>query len=56
VYDRSGRVVFNNKGNTVLWDGKFNGKPLPVGTYYYLIRLNDDYVKQPFSGSVTIIR
>jgi gliding motility-associated-like protein len=56
VFDRSGRLVFASRGNTVVWDGKLNGKPLPIATYYYLIRLNDVFVKEPFSGSVTIIR
>ncbi|MCP4439202.1 MAG: T9SS type B sorting domain-containing protein [Aureispira sp.] len=42
-------LVFNRWGNRVLratdykndWDGKFNGRDLPEGYYYYLINLND---------------
>lgn len=56
VYDRHGRQVFSNRGYTKDWDGKYNGKPLPVGTYYYILKTNDGYLKEPFTGSITILR
>ncbi|MEO8173016.1 MAG: gliding motility-associated C-terminal domain-containing protein, partial [Sediminibacterium sp.] len=54
IYDRSGYQLFRSVGYEKPWDGKQNGKNLPIGTYYYVIRttLNDP----PISGSVTIIR
>lgn len=55
VYDRSGKQLFRSlPGYPAAWDGRFNQQTLPVGTYYYRIRLNDElaYV----SGSVTIIK
>jgi gliding motility-associated-like protein len=55
VYDRWGRLVFNvDKGYQNDWDGTFNGKDLPVDTYYFLIdlKMGDD----PITGTVTIIR
>lgn len=36
------------------WNGKHNGKDVPVGTYYYLIFLEAE--ETPLSGSVTVIR
>lgn len=56
VFDRGGRQIFKSRGYTTDWDGKYNGKPLPVGTYYYIIQTNDGYLKEPFTGSVTIFR
>lgn len=38
VFDRFGRQVFQSRDFNG-WDGTTNGKALPVGTYYYLLRL-----------------
>jgi gliding motility-associated-like protein len=56
VYDRWGRQVFYSKGysSDKRWDGKFNGKDLPTGTYYYVIDLNDG--SKPYKGPVTMVR
>jgi len=54
VYDRSGQPVFHSDGYNQEWDGTLNGKPLPFGTYYYII--NPKNKRPTFSGSVTIIR
>jgi len=37
VFNRYGQVVFFSNGYGTNWDGNSNGKPLPVGTYYYII-------------------
>ena len=52
VYNRGGSVVFQTNGYKE-WDGRFNGKDLPVGTYYYLVMLPD---RKPISGGITILR
>jgi gliding motility-associated-like protein len=54
VYNRYGQPVFHSVGYTSDWDGRYNGNPLPVGTYYYII--NPKNGRQIMSGSVTIIR
>ncbi|WP_169749142.1 gliding motility-associated C-terminal domain-containing protein [Flavihumibacter petaseus] len=54
VFNRYGKVVFSSHGYSRPWDGKMNGAPLPVGTYYYLIRLGNG--DAPLKGSVTILR
>jgi gliding motility-associated-like protein len=47
-------MVFYSDGYTNPWDGTYNGKPLPSGTYYYVIDLGNGDV--PYKGDVTIIR
>ncbi|GHA65516.1 hypothetical protein GCM10007389_17990 [Pontibacter akesuensis] len=55
VFNRWGNKVFSSKGYATPWNGTFNGKQLPVATYYYLIYL-DGTSNEPLSGDVTIIR
>lgn len=54
IYNRGGRQVFHSDGYGIAWDGTFNGKPLPVGVYYYVINTRFEGIR--LSGSVTIIR
>jgi gliding motility-associated-like protein len=56
VFDRWGRVVFSSVGyaDDQRWDGKYKGKDLPIGTYYYIIDLKDG--SPPYKGPVTIVR
>jgi len=54
VYSRNGMVVFQSKANSLVWDGTYNGKLLPVTTYYYTIDLNNGVT--PLSGWVVILR
>jgi gliding motility-associated-like protein len=58
IYTRSGQRVFQSKGYTddKRWDGTFNGKELPMGTYYFVITLNDIFGTKPVTGPVTIVR
>lgn len=57
IYSRSGRLVYHSKDFNQGWDGTANGQPQPMGTYVYVIELNDA-VKglQHTKGSVTLIR
>jgi gliding motility-associated-like protein len=55
VFNRTGRVVYRSlPGYGKPWNGTTDGKPLPVATYYYIIRLNGELPL--VSGSVTIVR
>ncbi|MEZ4983040.1 MAG: gliding motility-associated C-terminal domain-containing protein [Saprospiraceae bacterium] len=53
VYNRWGNLVFEKKGYRGTWDGTWEGKDLPDGTYYYLIDLGDGKL---FSGFLQINR
>ena len=37
VFDRWGNIVFSSPNYQNNWDGTFNGKTLPLGSYTYLI-------------------
>ena len=56
VFNRWGSNVFTSVGyaDDQRWDGTFNGKDLPLGTYYYVIIPLPG--AEPVSGDVTIIR
>ncbi len=54
VFDREGNSVFNSLGYAIPWNGTLNGRLLPIGTYYYVINLNNG--DKQISGSVTILR
>jgi gliding motility-associated-like protein len=54
VYNRYGEKVYSSIGYGVPWDGRYGGKDLPTGTYYYIIDLKNG--NKVLSGDVTIIR
>ena len=54
IYNKWGSEVFASQGYPDAWDGTYNGNPLPVGAYYYIIKLNDG--TEPYKGTVTIIK
>ena len=37
IYNRWGELLFHADGYQQDWDGTYQGKDLPVGTYYYII-------------------
>ncbi len=54
IFSRYGDKVFYSSGYNTAWNGKHNGANLPVGTYYYIIKLNSSI--KPVTGSLSIIR
>lgn len=57
VFNRYGAKVFESQDYRNTWDGTYNGKPLPDGTYYYIITyrlVNGKLVIQ--KGNLTILR
>jgi len=53
IYDNTGQNVYKSKQGYIPWDGTFNGRTLPMGTYYYVIDLHDGV--NVYKGTVTII-
>jgi gliding motility-associated-like protein len=56
VYNRWGELLFRSVGYGTPWDGRYDGKELPVGTYYYIVKLNDPMFPDVFTGPLTIMR
>ena len=54
VFNRYGQPVFHSLGYNIEWNGKYDGKDLPIATYYYVIKLSTP--NKSFQGSVTILR
>lgn len=54
IYNRWGQIVFNSRGYTTPWNGTWNDRLLPVGTYYYVITGAGSF--KPFTGWVTLLR
>lgn len=56
ILNRWGQELLHVQGYDNQWNGTINGKPLPDGTYYYILKLHAPTDKRTFKGTVTIIR
>ncbi len=56
VFSRWGEPLFRSVGYAVPWDGKYDGKVVPMGTYYYVVELHDDRFPEALTGPLTVIR
>jgi len=56
IYNRWGNLVFDRKGYQNDWDGTWNGKNLPDGTYFYILELREDGQRQVYRGYLELHR
>ena len=62
VFNRWGKLIFESKDIEKRWDGMYNGKPLPMDTYLYVIQLtlngcgSRPTQSKQFKGDVILIR
>jgi gliding motility-associated-like protein len=59
VYNRWGDLIYTSvEGNYALspWDGTYNDKNLPVGSYYFILEKSTDGSIEPINGTVSILR
>jgi gliding motility-associated-like protein len=59
VYNRWGEIIFMARKPDDKWDGTYNGKPVPVGTYVWKASLESTVEKGQKiqkSGSITVVR
>jgi len=54
VYATTGTLLYRQVGYTVPWDGTWQGRALPTGTYYYVIDPKNE--RPRMAGYVTIYR
>jgi gliding motility-associated-like protein len=55
VYDRYSREV-GRFGAGEGWDGKYKGTPLPMGDYWYVLKLKNSKDNREFIGHFTLYR
>lgn len=58
IYNRWGENLFTTEAlDGRGWDGKYNGKMQPMGTYIYTIEVQfDNNMRKTFKGNVTLVR
>jgi gliding motility-associated-like protein len=54
VFNRWGQEVYVGYFGDDPWDGTFNDKLLPAGSYIYIVEVSE--IKKEFVGIVTLIR
>jgi gliding motility-associated-like protein len=52
VYDRSGVLVFQKQGQSLSWDGRYGGRDVPAGVYFWRVQ-TPVYDR---TGSLTLVR
>jgi gliding motility-associated-like protein len=58
IFNRAGQFLFKTTKLSATWDGNFNGRSLPPGTYYWLFEGTDQYYHTKINkgGYVSIIK
>ncbi|MDP9040984.1 MAG: gliding motility-associated C-terminal domain-containing protein, partial [Bacteroidota bacterium] len=54
LFNRYGQLLLHSEGYGKAWDGTYNGNPVPVATYYYVLDPKNNVPKM--TGSVTVFR
>ncbi|THU39272.1 T9SS type B sorting domain-containing protein [Niastella caeni] len=52
IFNRWGQSIYNSNGYSTPWDGSWKGKPVPIATYYYVIKT----ATRNYNGWVAIVR
>jgi gliding motility-associated-like protein len=55
VFNRWGNMIFETNNYNNDWDGSYNGQPLPDGTYFFQLTLNDAD-RTTLNGYVVVMR
>ena len=55
IYDRYGRYIKTLRSGQV-WDGRYEGKEMPSGDYWYILRTHEDEDQQEYMGHFTLYR
>ena len=58
IYDRWGKLLFTTTALTNMWDGKFNGKDMPEGVYYFHVeyQISGREAREEKKGALTLMR
>lgn len=55
IYNRWGEHIFHSIGYDNSWTGTYLGSPLPVGVYFYVIKLNDKD-NRIYKGTINLLK
>ena len=55
IFDRYGRKIATYRVGEV-WDGRYKGKELPTGDYWFVVKTNDSTYDKEFVGHFTLYR
>lgn len=54
IYDRFGKLLFKETGNTDGWSGEYNGRRLPSTDYWYILDIPE--IDKQYDGHFTLMR
>lgn len=54
IFNEWGATIFEESPYSNSWDGTFNGQPIPIGTYFYVVEFGNG--RNPEKGFLTIKR
>ena len=55
IFDRFGRRLKVLRAGEA-WDGKYEGRDMPTGDYWYIVELTDEFDTRVFNGNFTLYR
>jgi gliding motility-associated-like protein len=59
IYNRWGNLIFESKQGDYMsqpWDGTYEGKPLPVSSFYYMIYTDPEQEGEVIKGTLSILK
>ncbi|MAX82307.1 MAG: hypothetical protein CL843_19285 [Crocinitomicaceae bacterium] len=57
IFNRWGKIVYQTQQSSTYWDGTYNGKKAPEGTYFYTLKYAYPGIRvQEHKGHLTLIR
>jgi len=56
IFDRYGKLVKSLFGTKIVWDGLYNGQPLPMATYYYVLTISSETATKNIGGWIQLLK
>ncbi|NJK82453.1 MAG: gliding motility-associated C-terminal domain-containing protein [Saprospiraceae bacterium] len=56
IFNQWGNLIYQTRSYKNDWDGRWNNKLLPDGTYYFILEIEEDQLKNTYRGSVELRR
>lgn len=56
IFNQWGNLIYQTRSYKNDWDGRWNNKLLPDGTYYFILEIEENDLKNTYKGSVELRR